>query len=1064
MSSGRIAIGFSNCLGNFVLMTSALKLLRERNDDKIYLITDKDALYKHPSMAAMAERLFDGIYTSYKPNSFDKVYVGDWSCPECLVKAGLATQGAVWWINHSPYAGMHEVQIYLNMINASNADFSGFLTVVSDKPVLKSNKIKVALANSSSRLGSRKGGKTGWAKFPDLSKKLVSLGYEVILVGQGGELDGCEGKSFIDQLNIFETSKVTSQCDFMICVDTGLMHIADSLGVPIILLAGPTPMTKARPLVSKCHIIRKFISCAPCYQSILWSTCNNALCMNAITVEDVLKVVFKNYPVPKDGLKKLSLPFVDRAPSISSKSGKTLKIVMPYYAGNTLIDDAIKSWPKDVIVLATTDENIKVPDGYEFFYTPDNAKIRGLSNKTKPITKDLFNRLLQFYPNMDFYGYANSDIILPPDTDVRSLLPGYGYQAALHHRLAVHDLTNSRKSDVSYWSGKDCFIWSSDIFKNVVGGYPELVLGACSWDDGLALWMWREFGENCVDVRYGEVWHVNHSDSWANSDFDGVYNSEQLEAIGISKHLRSQYPWRQRYQDWVMIRNKIGIVQPGRIGDLIIVLPIAKWYADKGYEVVWPVCNKYLPLFKYVNYVNAIGTGTDIDRGYKKAVEMLNGKVGKVINLGIGFGRDEQDWLESGLTFDQWKYEEACVPFAEKHKLQITRNIVKEDALKKELNLPDRYIITHSKGESAGSCTFDIPNAVEVRPVDGYCLFDWIGILKSAEELHCINSSVMNLVEGLKIGKSKRHVKLWKLNCDPERAKLLVPKIGLDWYSQKSGLLVSFFTIVYNGMPFIERHLDRFNQMPFPWHWHIVEGLAHVAGDSGSEGHKARGGHIPSNAKSFLSTDGTTEYLDKLAALPNVTIHRPKEIWASKLDMINTPLAFIDYKCVLWEIDVDEFYPLSSMIELHKIFEANHNKTVAVLPHIDFLGKTKYVIHNGEGWGSQSFPRLWAYEPGCQWKSHEPPVLINKNARSLLKLNPFKLEDVAHLGYHHYNYVLPEQVRFKEVYYGYKDLYAGWLKMQSISGKVHVYDFFKFEDTKNVFADDWDVEYLTSLE
>ena len=45
-------------------------------------------------------------------------------------------------------------------------------------------------------------------------------------------------------------------------------------------------------------------------------------------------------------------------------------------------------------------------------------------------------------------------------------------------------------------------------------------------------------------------------------------------------------------------------------------------------------------------------------------------------------------------------------------------------------------------------------------------------------------------------------------------------------------LPVHFFTIVLNGMPFIRHHIEQFCQLPFRWHWHIVEGAeigrAHV--------------------------------------------------------------------------------------------------------------------------------------------------------------------------------------------------------------------------------------------
>ena len=135
---------------------------------------------------------------------------------------------------------------------------------------------------------------------------------------------------------------------------------------------------------------------------------------------------------------------------------------MPYYAGSSRIDNAVKSWPKDILLLALTDEGTKVPDGYESFFTPDNAKVRGLSDKTKPITKDLHNKLLEYYPDEDFYGYINSDVILPLNVDVQSLLPGYDRQVALHHRLDVHDATNSTDSTTYYCSGKDCFIVNED--------------------------------------------------------------------------------------------------------------------------------------------------------------------------------------------------------------------------------------------------------------------------------------------------------------------------------------------------------------------------------------------------------------------------------------------------------------------------------------------------------------------------------------------------------------------------------------------------------------------------
>ena len=45
-------------------------------------------------------------------------------------------------------------------------------------------------------------------------------------------------------------------------------------------------------------------------------------------------------------------------------------------------------------------------------------------------------------------------------------------------------------------------------------------------------------------------------------------------------------------------------------------------------------------------------------------------------------------------------------------------------------------------------------------------------------------------------------------------------------------LAIHFFTIVLNGEPFIRYHLDSFNKLSFPWHWHIIEGLADLKHDT----------------------------------------------------------------------------------------------------------------------------------------------------------------------------------------------------------------------------------------
>ena len=40
---------------------------------------------------------------------------------------------------------------------------------------------------------------------------------------------------------------------------------------------------------------------------------------------------------------------------------------------------------------------------------------------------------------------------------------------------------------------------------------------------------------------------------------------------------------------------KIGLIQTQRLGDLIIALPIARWFVERGHEVYWPIRYDLLP-------------------------------------------------------------------------------------------------------------------------------------------------------------------------------------------------------------------------------------------------------------------------------------------------------------------------------------------------------------------------------------------------------------------------------------------------------------------------------------
>jgi hypothetical protein len=223
------------------------------------------------------------------------------------------------------------------------------------------------------------------------------------------------------------------------------------------------------------------------------------------------------------------------------------------------------------------------------------------------------------------------------------------------------------------------------------------------------------------------------------------------------------------------------ILQIGRLGDIIIVIPIAKWFADRGYQVIWPVCSEYLPLLtKHVPYVQAIDLGAHQgDRFkildlYKSALALpVNGNT---LNLSCGFSDPniDQDWLRSGLSFDRWKYQHAGIPIEEKYNISMDRNIEREHQLYQQIVTTDNYVVTHSQG-TRGHVNFNIPNAIEVRPVEGYTLFDWITILQLSEKIFCVDSCVANLVNQFGINMEKRFFKSFGPPGN------LIPALDIGW-------------------------------------------------------------------------------------------------------------------------------------------------------------------------------------------------------------------------------------------------------------------------------------------
>lgn len=81
-----------------------------------------------------------------------------------------------------------------------------------------------------------------------------------------------------------EAITLISRCCLFITNDSGLMHVAAALGVPLIAIFGSTDPERTGPLGEFCRVLRKPLPCAPC----LKTECpEDRRCMDLISVDDV---------------------------------------------------------------------------------------------------------------------------------------------------------------------------------------------------------------------------------------------------------------------------------------------------------------------------------------------------------------------------------------------------------------------------------------------------------------------------------------------------------------------------------------------------------------------------------------------------------------------------------------------------------------------------------------------------------------------------------------------------------------------------------------------------------
>jgi hypothetical protein len=209
---------------------------------------------------------------------------------------------------------------------------------------------------------------------------------------------------------------------------------------------------------------------------------------------------------------------------------------------------------------------------------------------------------------------------------------------------------------------------------------------------------------------------------------------------------------------------KLGIIQSRGLGDIVIALPIARYYWNRGNSIHWPVLAEWREdLLRAVPWVD----WRPIEGGeffYEEPLRLLEDCDERICLYQYLSSHPEltDPELFSILKFDQYKYWVAEVPFLEKWKLQecIVRDPVRERELKEELGARGDYAVVHRRGSDfywEGSVEWTGLPTIEIAPRRGWSIFDWLGVLEEAKVYIGVDSVFSNLVDSLDLVEGDRY-------------------------------------------------------------------------------------------------------------------------------------------------------------------------------------------------------------------------------------------------------------------------------------------------------------------
>ncbi|HYV05963.1 MAG TPA: lipopolysaccharide heptosyltransferase II [Blastocatellia bacterium] len=348
----RILVFAYHGLGNFIMYTPALRLLRERYPTaRIDLqVGNKTGCEE---VVAGAE-LFDNVYNlpysagltawlrrarEIRETNYD-LTINEFHSHSWPLAALVAASGACYRVGHVTSPGWpaefsrygfvfnievamredeHEIERYLDLVVAAGArraelsEVRTFIHLTAEDREFARSFLEREEGNTAERIIGFQPGSSptmAWKQWPldryrDVIGSLMAdaPGSRIVLFGSASEEEmvrslaaglGPRVTVAAGKTSVKQVAALIECCDLLVCNDSGLMHAAAAVGTPVVAIYGPTDFRRTAPLGLQHTMIRHELPCSPCFKldgEEQVHLCPHHDCLMTITSGEVLQAI-----------------------------------------------------------------------------------------------------------------------------------------------------------------------------------------------------------------------------------------------------------------------------------------------------------------------------------------------------------------------------------------------------------------------------------------------------------------------------------------------------------------------------------------------------------------------------------------------------------------------------------------------------------------------------------------------------------------------------------------------------------------------------------------------------